>query len=48
MNKHPNKALVLWLAIGFAGFLLFPWYAIQDTAWYYVLPEILAGSETAV
>ncbi len=47
MNKHPNKALVLWLGVGFAGFLLFPWYAIQDTAWYYVLPEILAGSETA-
>ena len=47
MNKHPNKALGLWLAIGLAGYLFFPWYAIQDTAWYYVLPQILEGSETA-
>lgn len=47
MTKHPNKAVVVWLAIGLAGFVAFPWYAIQDTAWYYVLPEIFQGSETA-
>lgn len=47
MSKHPNKAPGLWLVIGLASYLLFPWYAIQDTAWYYVLPQILGGSETA-
>jgi iron(III) transport system permease protein len=24
-----------------------PWYAIQDTAWYSVLPQIFGGAETA-
>ena len=47
MSKHPNRAAAVWLAVGLAGYLLFPWYAIQDTAWYYVLPEILGGAETA-
>jgi len=47
VSKHPNKAPGLWLVIGLASYLLFPWYAIQDTAWYYVLPQILGGSETA-
>ena len=47
MTRHPNRALAAWLAIGFASYLIFPWYAIQDTAWYYVLPQILGGSETA-
>nr|WP_255631866.1 iron ABC transporter permease [Rhodoferax sp. U2-2l] len=29
------------------AYLLLPWYAIQDTAWYSVLPQIFAGPETA-
>ncbi|HMS27465.1 MAG TPA: iron ABC transporter permease [Burkholderiaceae bacterium] len=47
MNKNPNKPIRLWLAIGFLAYLLLPWYAIQDTAWYSVLPQIFGGSETA-
>jgi iron(III) transport system permease protein len=31
-----------WLA-----YLLLPWYAIQDTAWYTVLGQVLGGPETA-
>ena len=32
-----RKAIAAWLALGAAGFLLVPWYALQDsvlsTAW---------------
>ena len=47
MNKSPNKAIAAWLVAGILGYLLLPWYAIQDTAWYEVLTQILAGPETA-
>jgi iron(III) transport system permease protein len=47
VNKHPNQAIRLWLVIGLLAYLLLPWYAIQDTAWYSVLPQIFAGPETA-
>ena len=47
VNKHPNQAIRLWLALGLLAYLLLPWYAIQDTAWYSVLPQIFAGPETA-
>ena len=47
VNKHPNQAIRLWLVLGLLAYLLLPWYAIQDTAWYSVLPQIFAGPETA-
>ena len=47
MNRHPNKALAWWLATGLLAYLAVPWYAIQDTAWYSVLPEVWSGAETA-
>jgi len=47
VNKHPNRAIQLWLAAGLLAYLVLPWYAIQDTAWYSVLPQIFAGAETA-
>lgn len=47
VNKHPNQAIRLWIALGLLAYLLLPWYAIQDTAWYSVLPQIFAGPETA-
>ena len=47
MNRHPNKPISLWLLIGLTGYVAFPWYAIQDTAWYGVMPQILSGAETA-
>lgn len=28
-----NKNLILWLTIGLVGFLIFPWYAIEDGFW---------------
>ena len=32
---------------GLLAYLVLPWYAIQDTAWYSVLPQIMEGAETA-
>ena len=47
MNKNPNLAIRLWLVTGLLAYLVLPWYAIQDTAWYSVLPQIFGGTETA-
>ena len=47
MNRNPNKALVWWLVTGLLAYLVVPWYAIQDTAWYSVLPQVWGGAETA-
>ena len=47
MKKNTNQAIRIWLALGLLAYLLLPWYAIQDTAWYSVLPQILGGPETA-
>ena len=40
-------AIRLWLITGLLAYVLLPWYAIQDTAWYSVLPQIFGGAETA-
>ena len=47
MTKNPNRAVRLWLVVGLLAYIALPWYAIQDTAWYSVLPKILGGPETA-
>ena len=47
MSKYPNQAIRLWLVAGLLAYLALPWYAIQDTAWYSVLPQIFGGTETA-
>ncbi len=47
MNKNPNQAIRLWLVAGLLAYVALPWYAIQDTAWYSVLPQIFGGTETA-
>ncbi|MDD5332464.1 MAG: iron ABC transporter permease [Rhodoferax sp.] len=47
MKKDPDQAIRVWLLIGLLAYLVLPWYAIQDTAWYSVLPQILGGPETA-
>jgi iron(III) transport system permease protein len=47
VNKNPNQAIRLWIVVGLLAYLVLPWYAIQDTAWYSVLPQIFSGTETA-
>ncbi|MDM0075880.1 iron ABC transporter permease [Variovorax sp. J2P1-59] len=39
----------MWLCIaaGVFGYVALPWYAIQDTSWYEVLPQVLSGGEGA-
>lgn len=45
--RNPNHALRLWLLVGLLAYVLLPWYAIQDTAWYSVLHQVWGGAETA-
>ena len=47
MNKNPNQAIRIWLSVGLLAYVALPWYAIQDTAWYSVLPQIFHGGETS-
>ncbi len=47
MARKPNAAIWLWVAAGFLGYLLLPWYAIQDTAWYEALPQVFGAAEGA-
>ena len=47
MSRHPDRPARLWLFTGLLAYLILPWYAIQDTAWYTVLSQILSGPETA-
>ena len=47
MSRHPDRALRLWLAAGGLAYVILPWYAIQDTAWYTVMGQIFGGAETA-
>ena len=42
-----NRGLRWWLVVGLLAYVVVPWYAIQDTAWYSVLPQVLSGTETA-
>jgi iron(III) transport system permease protein len=47
LNKNPNQAIRIWLSVGLLAYVALPWYAIQDTAWYSVLPQIFHGGETS-
>ena len=47
MKRHPNRAIAFWLALGAVAFLFLPWYALQDAAWYLVLPQVFGGPESA-
>ena len=46
-KTQPNTALRLWVGMGLLAYIALPWYAIQDSAWYSVLPQIFGGAETA-
>ena len=46
-SQATGKAIRIWVVVGLLGYLAVPWYAIQDTAWYSVLPQVLGGSEAA-
>ncbi|MDB5846563.1 MAG: iron transporter permease, partial [Rhodoferax sp.] len=45
MKKNANSAVLVWIAIGLLAYLVLPWYAVQDTSWYLVLPQVFGGGE---
>ncbi len=47
MNRGANTAIRLWLVLGLLAYLALPWYAIQDAAWYEVLPQVFGDAQTA-
>ncbi|MBC7434814.1 MAG: iron ABC transporter permease [Bdellovibrionales bacterium] len=44
---RPDAAIGAWVVAGLLAYLVLPWYAIQDSAWYSVLPQLFGGPETA-
>lgn len=45
-ERRPDPWLRGWIAAGLVAYVALPWYAIQDAAWYRVLPQVLGGSQT--
>ncbi|MBC5763310.1 ABC transporter permease [Ramlibacter albus] len=43
---HPNAAIWGWLAVGFAAYLLWPWYALQDTNGLIAIARVFGGDDT--
>src|ERR1700682_2961044 len=42
-----RRALLIWLIVGAIGFLLVPWYALQDSVWTLRWVRDFAGKEAA-
>jgi iron(III) transport system permease protein len=47
MTRKPNAAIRFWVVAGLLAYIALPWYAIQDTAWYVALPQVLGSADTA-
>ena len=45
--RGPNTPIWACVALGLAGYALLPWYAIQDTGWYAVLPNVFDTGDAA-
>jgi len=45
--RDPRRALVFWLAVGAAGFVLVPWYALQDSVFTLGWVPRIASKEAA-
>lgn len=45
--RQPNAAPWLAIAAGLLGYVLLPWYAIQDTGWWQALPGVFSEGEAA-
>ena len=42
-----NFAIWIWLALGFAGYLVLPWYAVQDANGLTAIPDVFGGDDKA-
>jgi iron(III) transport system permease protein len=47
MQRRPDFAIRAWLTLGLLAYVLLPWYAIQDGAWWLALPQVTGGADTA-
>ncbi|MET3914630.1 iron(III) transport system permease protein [Variovorax sp. OAS795] len=45
--RRSQRWIWAWVALGFASYLLLPWYAIQDATWYEAIPQVFGQAEGA-
>ncbi|MGJ3703432.1 ABC transporter permease [Variovorax sp. AFSI2.2] len=45
--RRSQRWIWAWVALGFAAYLLLPWYAIQDSTWYEAVPQVFGQAEGA-
>jgi iron(III) transport system permease protein len=45
--RRSQRWIWAWVALGFAAYLLLPWYAIQDATWYEAVPQVFGQAEGA-
>ncbi|AGU48270.1 putative ABC transporter, permease protein [Variovorax paradoxus B4] len=45
--RRSQRWIRAWVALGFAAYLLLPWYAIQDSTWYEAIPQVFGQAEGA-
>lgn len=45
--RRSQRWIWAWVALGFAAYLVLPWYAIQDATWYEAVPQVFGPAEGA-
>lgn len=45
--RRSQRWIWAWVALGFAAYLVLPWYAIQDSTWYEAVPQVFGQTEGA-
>ena len=45
--RRPNAAIAAWVVLGVAGYVLWPWYALQDANGLYAFAGVFAGDDSA-
>ncbi|MEZ2295792.1 ABC transporter permease [Variovorax sp. RCC_210] len=45
--RRSQRWIRAWVLLGFAAYLLLPWYAIQDATWYEAVPQVFGQAEGA-
>lgn len=45
--RRSQRWIWAWVGLGLAGYLLLPWYAIQDATWYEAVPQVFGQGEGA-
>ncbi|RST54632.1 ABC transporter permease [Variovorax sp. DXTD-1] len=45
--RRSQRWIWAWVVLGFAAYLVLPWYAIQDSSWYEAVPQVFGQAEGA-